>query len=218
VLDLVQPDNDLWGAVAFAPDGGLFVTDTDHQRVLRFDADRELIGTWGYFGSGQGEFLSPLGITVGPDGLVYVVDDPTCRVQVFEPSGMYVRTMAGGPEFVDRCTNNVVVGRDGDVYVASGGRGDPWRITVLGPDGRVVRRIGEGLLREPVLLAPGPEGQIYATDGTDRLHLFDATGTLKASWSGLDLELSVIGPEREVYAAGVAGVVRRYALTRAGRP
>jgi sugar lactone lactonase YvrE len=168
-LDLVQPDNDLWGAVAFATDGSFFVADTDHQRVLRFDADRKLVGSWGSFGPGEGQFVSPFGLTVGSDGLVYVVDDPTCRVQVFEPSGAYVRTVAGGAEFVDRCTNNVVVGPDGTIFLASGGRGDPWRITVFDPSGAVLRRIGEGVLREPVLLARGPDGEIHATDGTDRL-------------------------------------------------
>jgi outer membrane protein assembly factor BamB len=217
-LDLVQPDNDPWGAVAFEPDGSFFVADTDHQRVLRFDRDRRLIGSWGSFGPGPGEFVSPFGVTVGPDGLVYVVDDPTCRVEIFEPSGVYLRTLAGGAEFVDRCTNNVVVERDGSVYLASGGRGDPWRITAFGPDGSAIRRIGEGLLREPVLLARGPNGEIYATDGTDRLHLFDASGDLRASWSGVELELVVIGPEGEVYASGPTGVVRRYSLAPGGQP
>jgi outer membrane protein assembly factor BamB len=217
-LDLVQPDNDPWGAVAFTPDGGFFVADTDHQRVLRFDAARRLIGSWGSFGPGPGEFVSPFGITVGPDGLVYVVDDSTCRVQVFDSSGVYLRTLAGGAEFVDRCTNNVIVDPGGSVYLASGGRGDPWRITLFGPDGSVIRRIGEGILREPVLLARGPNGEIYATDGTDRLHLLDASGDLQTTWSGLELELAVIGPEGEVYATGPAGIVRRYSLTQTSQP
>ena len=217
-LDLVQPDNDPWGAVAFAPDGSFFVADTDHQRVLRFDADRRLIGQWGSFGPGPGEFVSPFGITVGPGGLVYVVDDATCRVEIFEPSGAYLRTVAGGAEFVDRCTNNVIVEPDGTVFLASGGRGDPWHITSFGPDGSVTSRIGEGILREPVLLARGPSGEIYATSGTDRLYRFDARGDLQASWSGLELELVVIGPEGELYATGPQAIVRRYTLTHTGRP
>jgi len=217
-LDLVQPDNDLWGAVAFGPDGGFVVADSNHQRVVRFDADRVMVGSWGSFGAGPGQFVSPFGITVGPDGFVYVVDDSTCRVEVFEPSGNYLYTVAGGAELADRCTNNVIVDRDGTPYLASGGRGDPWLITAFGPDGRVLRRIGEGFLREPVLLARGPNGEIYTTDGTDRLHLFDPSGDLRASWSGLDLELVVIGPENEVYATGPAGVVRRYSLPPARQP
>lgn len=211
-LDLVQADNDGWGAIAFLPDGGYFVADSDHQRVLRLDADRTLIGSWGSFGSGPGQFISPFGIAIGPDGLVYVVDDSTCRVQVFKPSGTYVRTLAGGTDFTDRCTNNLVVDPDGTLYVASGGRGAPWRITAIAPDGTLVRQIGEGVLREPVLLARGPNGELYATDGTERLLRFAPNGDLISSWSGRDLELAVIGPEGDVYATGLEGVVRRYSL------
>ena len=149
---------------------------------------------------------------------MYVVDDSTCRVEVFEPEGVYLRTIAGGAAFADRCTNNVVVDPDANVYLASGGRGDPWRITVFGPDGSVTRRIGEGIFREPVLLAAGPTGQLYATDGTDRLHRLDARGALQASWSGIDVELAVIGPNDEVYASGSQGVVRRYSLTPSRQP
>ena len=55
---------------------------------------------------------------------------------------------------------------------------------MIAPDGTIVRQIGEGLLREPVLLASGPNGELYATDGPDRLHLFATTGDLISSWSG----------------------------------
>ena len=172
-LALVQPDRDGWGAVAFLPDGGFFIADSEHQRVVHFDTDREMIGSWGTFGSGPGQFVSPFGISVGPDGLVYVVDDPTCLRSRF--SNNQATTFGHWREArtsADRCTNNVVVGPDGTVYFASGGRGAPWRITVIAPDGTIVRQIGEGLLREPVLLASGPNGELYATDGPDRLNLF----------------------------------------------
>lgn len=39
-------------------------------------------------------------------------------------------------------------------------------------------------------------------DRRPRLHLLDASGDLQATWSGLELELAVIGPEGEVYATG----------------
>ena len=209
-LDLVQPDADRWGAVAFMHDGGFVVTDTNHQRVLRFDAERRLVATWGGFGSDPGHFISPFGIAVGPDGLVYVVDDPTCRVQVFETSGAFLRTVAGTPELQNTCTNNVIVDAAGRVYLASGGRGVPWRIGVYERDRNAAQVIGEGLFREPVVLAPGPGGAIYATDGTDRLHLIGPDGTTVGSWSGTDLELAVIGPGAEIYATSTSGVLRRY--------
>ena len=211
-LDLVQPDNDGWGAVAFLPDGGFVVTDTNHQRILRFDAKRNLIASWGTFGPGPRQFISPFGVAVGPDGLIYVVDDSSCRVQIFDEGGRYLRTVAGGSDIADRCTNNVVIQRDGTVYLPNGGRGSPWRITAFAPDGRILRQIGEGFLREPTMLAAGRNGELYATDSTDMLHLFSSDGELAASWSGRGLELAVIGPTGEVYATGPEGTIRRFAF------
>ena len=68
------------------------------------------------------------------------------------------------------------------------------------------------MLREPVLLARGPNGELYATDGTVRLLRFAPNGDLISSWSGRDLEQAVIGPEGDFYTTGLEGVVRRYSL------
>jgi hypothetical protein len=72
--------------------------------------------------------------------------------------------------------------------------------------------MGDAIFREPVLLARGPNGEIYATSGTDRLYLIDTHGDVRATWSGLGLELVVVGPDGELYSTGAEGVVRRYAL------
>ena len=94
---------------------------------------------------------------------------------------------------------------EGNVCLASGGRGDPWHITEFNADGAVIRRIGEGIFREPVLLSRGPGGELYATSGTDQLFLIDAQGEVQATWSGPGSELVVVGHEGELYAAGESG-------------
>ena len=53
---------------------------------------------------------------------------------------------------------------------------------------------------------------IRNTSGTDRLYLIDTHGDVRATWSGLGLELVVVGRDGELYSAGAEGVVRRYAL------
>jgi outer membrane protein assembly factor BamB len=211
-LDLVQPDNDGWGAVAFGPDGSFFVTDADHQRILRFDATRRLQDEWGSFGSGPGQFVSPFGISLGPDGRVYVVDDSTCRVQVFDQAGSFQRMVAGSADLADRCTNNVVIGRDGTIFLPSGGRGQEWRINAFAPNGALTRQIGLGVLREPSLIAPGPRDTIYASDGLDRLNQFTADGELLGSWAGSDVGEVAIGSDDAIFATGDLGDIRRYAL------
>ena len=47
-------------------------------------------GEWGSFGTGPGQFNQPFGITVRPDGLVYVTDFLNHRVQYFTAEGRYL--------------------------------------------------------------------------------------------------------------------------------
>src|SRR5690606_677177 len=77
--------------VAVAPDGTIYVTDSNNARVQYFTADRRFLGTWGRRGDrGEGEFLFPLGVAVAPNGTVYVVDILAARVQFFTPDGTFI--------------------------------------------------------------------------------------------------------------------------------
>ncbi|MCP3918999.1 MAG: hypothetical protein GY711_25930 [bacterium] len=72
--------------VAFADDGGLYVSDGDHHRVVRFDADGKHATAWGEWGYFPGLFSSPAGIEVW-GGRVFVADVDNHRVQVYTPDG-----------------------------------------------------------------------------------------------------------------------------------
>ena len=43
-------------------------------KIVVYDADGKLLQEWGKVGSADGEFNQPGGIAIGPDGLIYVVD------------------------------------------------------------------------------------------------------------------------------------------------
>lgn len=107
------------GAVAFAPDGGFWVLDFGNFRVIRFDRDRKYLGSWGRFGSGQGEFAHPNDIAVDNVGSVFVADDGRHEIQVFTSDGAYVRSVAAG---------------HGGPFLST--NADGWVDTDLLPDGR----------------------------------------------------------------------------------
>jgi len=83
------------GGIAFDAKGGFYVADTGNFRVQHFDKARKWLANIGKFGNEDGAFLDPVGIAVGPDGLVYVSDDARNDVQVFMPAGKHLRTIGG---------------------------------------------------------------------------------------------------------------------------
>ena len=69
--------------IVVSPDGEVFVSISRSHRVVKYNADGLLLAEWGGEGDQPGEFRSPVGVALGPDGLVYVADKGNCRVQVF---------------------------------------------------------------------------------------------------------------------------------------
>jgi DNA-binding beta-propeller fold protein YncE len=86
---------------AVGPDGNLYVTDAG-QRVTVVSPNGEVLRRWGSRGHGPGQFsfvpreaddpVVSAGISVGPDGRVYVADSGNARIDVFSPSGRLIRS------------------------------------------------------------------------------------------------------------------------------
>ncbi len=149
-------------------------------------------------GKAQGQFDSPRGVAVAPDGSLYVVDMLNARVQQFAPDGSFVRQFGalghgdgqlwreGG-----RGPTGIAVGADGAVYVA-----DTWnyRIVKFAADGTFVKAWGtyanivsvppvgdrkEGLFG-PRGLAFGPNNDLFVTDtGNGRIVVYGPDGTFR---------------------------------------
>lgn len=83
------------GALAFAPDGTLFVADTGNNRIQKFGPDHKFVKAWGTFGAGDGQFADAIQIATNGHE-VFVGDDARGDLQVFDMNGNYVRTMPHG--------------------------------------------------------------------------------------------------------------------------
>jgi streptogramin lyase len=73
--------------VAVDKDSNVYVTDTFNNRVEIFDADGDLLSTFGKNGDGPRDFERPKGIAVDCDGHIWVADAAQDRVKVFNQEG-----------------------------------------------------------------------------------------------------------------------------------
>lgn len=72
--------------MAIDESGDIFVSDTGNQRIQKFDRDGNFITQWGGFGTNDGQFNFPYGLSVDSRGHVFIVDSGNMRVQQFMPA------------------------------------------------------------------------------------------------------------------------------------
>jgi DNA-binding beta-propeller fold protein YncE len=82
LAEWVHPGSTFWGIAIDAQDK-LYASDPACDCMLRFTTNGAFLAQWGSPGAGNGQFHDPRGVSVDPDGNVYVVDSVNQRVQKF---------------------------------------------------------------------------------------------------------------------------------------
>jgi hypothetical protein len=75
--------------------GDIYISDWGNHRVQIFSPDGELKNVVGEFGSGNGQFNRPTGITVDNHGDFYVADWGNNRVLMYNSEGQYIWSFYG---------------------------------------------------------------------------------------------------------------------------
>ena len=167
--------------------------------VVVFDRDGRFVRSWG-----EGVFVRPHGITIGPDGSVWCTDDQDHTVRKFTADGRLLLTLGtsgrasdtgatsidfrtirqAGPPF--HYPTNVAFAPSGELYVSDGyGNARVHRFT---PDGRLIASWGApgngpGEFRVPHGIAVGRAGTVYVADRENsRLQLFTPDGRYLDEW------------------------------------
>ncbi len=185
--------------IAIHPDGSLLVADSRNNRLLHFDAEGNILQTFGETSPGcpydqlppadvpLGTFCEPWAAAYSPDGRwMYVADTWNHRIQKLTAEGMPVK--AWGTAVYNPVSSEpyglwgprgVAVDTDGRLLVADTGNK---RIVIYDQEGNFISQFGggglaPGQLEEPVGLAFDSQGQLYVADTwNQRIQVFFPSG------------------------------------------
>lgn len=132
--------------------GNAFVFNRGEHPLIIFDREGRFLRSWG-----EGAFVRPHGIHIGPDDMVYLVDDTGHTVQKFTPEGKLLWSL--------------------------GTKGQPSDTGAAGVDYRTIRRAA-GPFNYPTNLTLAASGELFIADGygNARIHRYSPDGKLLASW------------------------------------
>lgn len=165
---------------AMSHDGYIYLGDSAFVSV--YDQTGALMVSWGGNGTGDGQFRVG-GLTLGPNGDVYVIDTYNQRIQVFDAGGNFLRkwgsrgTGDGQFEFNGmRRRHGIAVDKDGNVYV---GDSRNFRVQIFDANGTFLDKwgsggYGDGEFWEAYGLAVNSNNTVYLVDAsTHRVQAFE---------------------------------------------
>ncbi len=150
-------------------------------RVTVYDLDSNFFGTFGSFGDGDGQFISPTAVAVDGTDRVYVSDEYTHRIVVFDSEGGSITswgTRGDGPGELNSPSGMAFDGDD-NLYVADHRN---HRVQKFDKKGGFISSFGsegaaDGCLNLPWGLTVDAKGDVYVADWrNDRIQRFSADG------------------------------------------
>jgi DNA-binding beta-propeller fold protein YncE len=191
-FNFLRADGNKIGAVVLDSYENIYVADNANQRMQKFDNRGVFLMEWGSHGTGDGQFLSPVGVAVDLQGNIYVIDDGRDDIQKFDCTGRFLLKWgshgAGDGQFND--TGRLTVDQEGNLYVADFAN---HRIQKFDGQGRLLAKWGApgkepGQFNNPADIVVDSQGNIYIVEyaahppETYRVQVFDSEGNFIETW------------------------------------
>ena len=120
---------------------------------------------FGSRGSGDGQFNGPQGLCFNSKGLLYVVDNGNCRVQVFRENVFLYKFVSKGRQFLNQYPHHIAIDSNDQVYVTNQcDDDDDGDISVFSEDGHFIKRIN---CNNPYAICIAPDDHIIVSVNND---------------------------------------------------
>jgi ABC-type Fe3+ transport system permease subunit/sugar lactone lactonase YvrE len=174
-------------AITYSPTDNTFFIVDRLARVQHLTDDGKPLGEWRM---PEWRIGKPVGVSVGPDGNVYVPDTHYYRVIVYSPAGKEIRRFGerGDQPGQFLWPTDIAFDKAGDCYVSEYGGHD--RIQVFAPDGTWLREFGKfgngpGEFSRPQSMVIDGD-YVYVTDACNhRIAVFKTDGTFVRNFGEL---------------------------------
>ena len=172
------------GGITFDLKGNIWVADRGNNKVLKLSQDGRLLQTIDHAGSKSDHFNCPCGVSVSPEGLVYICDRGNQCVTVHDEEGMFLfvfvfGSKGSGPGCFDRPCG-VTFGSDGLVYVTDVGNS---RVAVWSKEGSFQR--GFKTKYVPTCIAATGDNHLFITSwSSDTVMVYTLGGQLVHEFGG----------------------------------
>jgi hypothetical protein len=169
-------------AMAIDKEGNYYMTDTGHNRIIKFDKNFKFISHFGEEGPGPGQFIHPHGIGVDSDGNIYVNELNHTRIQKFANDGKFIKLWGSegkGPGQFTLPLEHLKIDKNDRIFITDGANNP--RVQVFDTDGNFITQFGKfgnatGQFDQPEHVAFDPKddkGTVYVVDrGNARIQTF----------------------------------------------